>query len=264
MTWWVKIHRQIEQRERYTDANTFRLFFHCIIKANHKDWKRQWQEIKKWSFITSLDHLAQQLHLSVQQIRTSLEKLESTWELEKTSTNKNTTIKVLRYCDYNDLDSEDNKQITNKQQTNNKQITTNNNEKNNKNIIYPPEFEEYRSIYPHFRKWKKKDTYSYWKTIWDTKAMMWCFLYANMIKYWIDKAEYVPACERRTKDFTRSEQSVRQKLMMICEKMIEQNTPAEEKRKLWDFFAEYDVKSIFQNIRERKKDLLHNSIINAK
>jgi len=36
MEGWIKIHRKIEARERYTDANTFRVFFHLLINANHK------------------------------------------------------------------------------------------------------------------------------------------------------------------------------------------------------------------------------------
>lgn len=68
------------------------------------------------------------------QIRTALDKLERTWEISKKTTNRFTLITVLKYCDYNDYDWEDNQQITNKQPTNNQQITTNKNDKNEKEV----------------------------------------------------------------------------------------------------------------------------------
>ena len=133
----VKFHRKITEREWYSDANTFRVFFHLITIANHKDWKRQGIDVKRWQTITSIDSLAEQIWLTSQKVRTAMDKLISTWEIAKKTTNRNTIVTVLKYCDYNDYDWEDNKQITsqitNKQQTDNKQITTNKNDKNKKN-----------------------------------------------------------------------------------------------------------------------------------
>lgn len=59
---------------------------------------------------------------------------------------------MLKYDDYNSLDLEDNKQITNEQQTNNKQITTNKNDKNNKKKeeenLSSFSFDDFRLQYP--------------------------------------------------------------------------------------------------------------------
>lgn len=129
----VKFHRKITERERYSDANTFRVFFHLITIANHKDWKRQWIEVKRWQTITGRIELAKQLNLSEMQIRTSLDKLERTGEISKKVTNRYSIITVVKYCDYNDYDLEDNQQITNKQPTDNQQLTTNKNDKKEKN-----------------------------------------------------------------------------------------------------------------------------------
>ena len=126
----VKFHRKITEREWYSDANTFRVFFHLITIANHKDWKRQGIDVKRWQTITGRIELAKKLNLSEMQIRTALDKLERTWEISKKTTNRFTLITVLKYCDYNDYDLEDNQQITNKQPTDNQQITTNKNDKN--------------------------------------------------------------------------------------------------------------------------------------
>lgn len=128
----VKFHRKITERERYSDANTFRVFFHLITIANHKDWKRQWIEVKRWQTITGRIELAKQLNLSEMQIRTSLDKLERTGEISKKVTSRYSIITVVKYCDYNDYDLEDNQQITNKQPTDNQQLTTNKNDKKKK------------------------------------------------------------------------------------------------------------------------------------
>ncbi len=129
----VKFHRKITEREWYSDANTFRVFFHLITIANHKDWKRQGIDVKRWQTITWRIELAKKLNLSEMQIRTALDKLERTGEISKKTTNRFTIITVLKYCDYNDHDQEDNQQITNKQPTDNQQITTNKNDKKEKN-----------------------------------------------------------------------------------------------------------------------------------
>lgn len=159
----VKFHRKITEREWYSDANTFRVFFHLITIANHKDWKRQGIDVKRWQTITSIDSLAEQIWLTSQKVRTAMDKLISTWEIAKKTTNRNTIVTVLKYCDYNDHDWEDNKQITsqitNKQQTDNKQITTNKNDKNEKeNIINSLDFlsDEVKDIFITFIDIRKK------------------------------------------------------------------------------------------------------------
>lgn len=141
MEGWIKLHRKMVDWEWYNDNNTKILFLHLLLTANHKDKKWQGQIIKRGQKITSLEHLAKETNLSVQQIRTSLSKLKSTNEITSKTTNKNTLVTILKYSDYQDRDEEDNtqnniqdnNQITNEQQTNNKQITTNKNDKNEKN-----------------------------------------------------------------------------------------------------------------------------------
>ena len=39
MSGWIKIHRQILEWEWYSDTNTFRVFLHLLLKANHKEKK---------------------------------------------------------------------------------------------------------------------------------------------------------------------------------------------------------------------------------
>lgn len=84
--------------------------------------------ILRGQLVTSLEHLAARLSLSIQQVRTALEKLESTGEISKQATNQYTLITICKFDCYQDTEraeqQTDNKQITNEQQTDNKRITT--------------------------------------------------------------------------------------------------------------------------------------------
>ena len=141
MEGWIKIHRKILEWEWYNDNNTKVLFFHLLLTANHKDKKWQGITILRGQKLTSIQHLAEETNLTIQQTRTSLNKLKLTNEITIETTNKNTLITIEKYSDYQDKDEENNiqnntqnnNQITNEQQTNNKQITTNKNDKNIKN-----------------------------------------------------------------------------------------------------------------------------------
>lgn len=127
---WIKLHRSILDWEWYDETNTFKVFLHCLLRANHKDKNWRGQTIKVGSFITSYSNLAVECKLSTQQIRTALDKLKHTKELTIKTTNKYTVVTICKYESYQVLENENNKQITIKQQTNNKQITTNNNDNN--------------------------------------------------------------------------------------------------------------------------------------
>lgn len=140
MEGWICLYKKLINWEWYQDGNTCRLFIHLLLLANHEDKSWQGYLIKRGQLITSLKHLADGLNLSMQQIRTSLKKLESTGEITSKSTNKFTLITVEKYEDYQRKDETTTNKITNEQQTNNKQITTTNNKTNiNKtklNLLY--------------------------------------------------------------------------------------------------------------------------------
>jgi predicted transcriptional regulator len=136
MSGWVKIHRQILEWEWYDDINTCRLFFHLLIKANHKERNYKGKVVSVGETLTGLDKLSCETNLSVQQIRTSLNKLKSTNEITINSTSQGTVIKVVNYEKYQVATNEP----TDEQQTNNKRVTTNKNDKNENNI---PSMEEF-------------------------------------------------------------------------------------------------------------------------
>jgi uncharacterized phage protein (TIGR02220 family) len=137
MNGYIKLHRKILNWEWYEDSTVLRTFLHILLNANHRE--KEWRGITVQSgeMITSLNHLAKETGMTLQQTRTALKKLEATNEITRKTTNKYTTIKVLNWRLYQIEETENNKQTTrkatNEQQTNNKQITTNKNVKNLKN-----------------------------------------------------------------------------------------------------------------------------------
>ena len=134
MEGWICLYKKLINWEWYQDGNTCRLFIHLLLLANYEDKYWQGQLIKRGQLVTSLEHLSDDLGLSVQKIRTSIKKLKSTGEITSKATNKYTVITIERYEDYQSKEEKLTNNITNEQQTNNNQITTTNNI-TNKQII---------------------------------------------------------------------------------------------------------------------------------
>jgi len=130
MSGWIKLHRQFLDWEWYDEPNTMRLFLHLILKANHKPKKYRGVLIQPGEVMTGLDLLSKELNLSMQQIRTSINRLKSTNEITNKTSPKGSIIQIVNYDKYQVATNE----ITNEQQTSNKQVTTNKNDKNIKNI----------------------------------------------------------------------------------------------------------------------------------
>jgi hypothetical protein len=114
----IVVYRSLLEWEWYSDANTTRLFLHCLLRANHKDKAWQGITIERGSFVTSYQHLALDLGLTVSQIRTSLDKLKITGEIAHKSHSKYGIITIKNYDKYQDNRSQDSTQIANKSQSN--------------------------------------------------------------------------------------------------------------------------------------------------
>lgn len=110
----IKIFRKMLDWEWFSDINTFYVFMYCLLKANWKDKKWRGIDVKRGSFITSRAHLAKDLHLSEQQIKTALEHLESTNEITKSTTARYTVITVVKYNEYQTSNQLNNQETTNK------------------------------------------------------------------------------------------------------------------------------------------------------
>ena len=113
--------------EWYSDTKVKIVFIHLLLNACEKDTKYQGQVIPSGSVLTTVNQLAKEVGLTVQETRTTLKKLSSTHEINTIATNKKTLVTLVNYRVYSTSTSaeqqDNNKRITNEQQTNNKPTT---------------------------------------------------------------------------------------------------------------------------------------------
>ena len=116
----IKLYRDITNWGWYQNPNTCRLFIHCLLKANFQE--KEWEGIKVpiGSFVTSYGHLAHELKISVDKVRTALKHLKNTKEIAIRTTSQYTVITLNNYVIYQQNPT----QIPNESQTNPKQIPT--------------------------------------------------------------------------------------------------------------------------------------------
>lgn len=100
MEGYIQLHRRLLEWEWYDDTPTFKLFIHCLLKANYTDKKWRGNDIKRGQFITSISNLSHETGLSQKQVRSSIDKLVKTGELGKVTTPRNSMITVLSYNNY--------------------------------------------------------------------------------------------------------------------------------------------------------------------
>ena len=136
MTGWIKIYRSLLYWEWSDVPEMFALWVRIIIKATHEDTEWHGITIKRGQFVTTLAKLAAESGMTLQQVRTCIDRLKASNQITTQTTNKYTIVNVCKYEDYQDTaDTEqqtNGKQTTHKQQTNNTQAT--NQQQQDKNI----------------------------------------------------------------------------------------------------------------------------------
>jgi hypothetical protein len=111
---WIKIHRKITEWEWYTDTNTFALFMHLMLTCNFKETKWRGIQLEAGETIKSIKTLAEETHLSVRNVRTSIKRLKSTREVTQRRHGKHRILKVKSYTDYQLSDKESDNEVTRK------------------------------------------------------------------------------------------------------------------------------------------------------
>ena len=121
----IKLDRKILDWEWWDDITTFRLFMTILLMANWEDKKWKGKTIKRGQLWTSLPSLSEKAHLSIQQTRSSLDKLKATGEITDKSTVSGRLITVVKYDVYQTKPKKSTDKSTDKptekQQTSNRQ-----------------------------------------------------------------------------------------------------------------------------------------------
>ena len=119
----IKLYRKMLDWEWYDDVNTFKLFMHCLLRA---EWQAgSWHGIhyEAGQFITSLPNLAKETNLSIQQVRTALKHLKSTGELTDNQQGAARIITVVKWGEYQGANRVSNRELTGNQQGANRELT---------------------------------------------------------------------------------------------------------------------------------------------
>ena len=164
MKGWIKLHRKIFDWKWYKDGNTFRLFIHLLLSANHKDRKQKGIIVKRGQLMTGRSKLHEITGLSERTIRTCINHLKSTSELTIKSTNKYSIITLCNYDKYNSqkpsIDQQIDQQIDHKQEEEEEEKEKK--EKEKKEITFLSKEEEKKQEAEEFEKWRiendKKNT----------------------------------------------------------------------------------------------------------
>lgn len=142
MEGFITIHRKILDWEWYSNSNVMRVFIHCLLRANYQERSWQGNVIGRGQFVTSVSKLSRELGLTPRQISGALDKLKMTNEIAIKTSNRNTTITICKYDDYQTIGSneckterktkgEANVKQNVKQKENKCKQTTSNNNNNN-------------------------------------------------------------------------------------------------------------------------------------
>ena len=167
---WIKLHRQFLEWEWYDEPNCLRVFLHCLLRANHKDNKYRGDLIKRGTFVSSLDVLAFELKMGKQSLRTALNKLKKTGEINTQTNTRGTVVIICNYDTYQSIEPEtntpDNTQLTRDQHTTNTQLTTNKNENNYKTVKNDEKLYTFDSFWDAYdKKVERKKCEAKWKRI---------------------------------------------------------------------------------------------------
>lgn len=137
MEGWIKLYRKFSEWEWFNVSEMVHLFIYLLLNANHEEGNWRGINIKRGQILTGLNNLNEKTGISIRTLRTCLDRLEKTKEIDRQTTNKYSIITICNYESYQgeklNSDKHNDKQTTSNRQATDKQPTTNNNKENKKN-----------------------------------------------------------------------------------------------------------------------------------
>lgn len=121
--YYIKSYDSILTWQWYTDINTCHLYRHLIQTVNRTEAKFRGEVVKKGETAVSLRTLSENTGLSVQQIRTSINKLISTQDVTRVERGKLSLISIPKFDKWQSSNTEANTASTREQHASNTQST---------------------------------------------------------------------------------------------------------------------------------------------
>lgn len=111
----------LKEWQWFSKADTLQLFLFLLLNASEEDKYHCGIRLRRGQIITSISHLCEALGSTPRKVRTSIERLTLSHDIDKQTTNKNTILTICDYDSYigffNDVRQTNDKQTTNKRQT---------------------------------------------------------------------------------------------------------------------------------------------------
>jgi len=97
---WIKLHRKLLDNGVFYDAELFKIFIWCILKANRKPKEVSNIKLKAGQFITGRVSASEELHIKPSTVYDRMQKLKRMKYISIKSTTKFSIVSVLKYNDY--------------------------------------------------------------------------------------------------------------------------------------------------------------------
>ena len=124
MEGWIKLYRKFSDWEWFNISEMVHLFIYLLLNANHEEGTWRGITIKRGQILTGLNTLNEKTGISIRSLRTCLDRLQKTKEIDRQTTNKYSLITICNYESYQGNGITTDKQ-PDKQPTSNRQATDN-------------------------------------------------------------------------------------------------------------------------------------------
>lgn len=100
MAGWIKIFNKFLLWEWFEKAEMVQLFLYFLLSANYKDNTWRGVKVKRGELLTSREKISKDLGLTERQVRTCLNRLQTTGEITIKATNRYSIITICKYEEY--------------------------------------------------------------------------------------------------------------------------------------------------------------------
>jgi hypothetical protein len=162
---WIKIHRKFLDWEWYDKSEMVHLFLHLLLNASVSNKRWHNTPVNRGQLITGRKKLSEETGISQQTVRTCLQRLVETGEIEITPTNKFSIITICNYDSYQDNVGGDNQDTTNGEPTSNPETKPKKTKEEIKAETEKRMKEFYKSLVPYVQTYGKEMVrafYDYW------------------------------------------------------------------------------------------------------
>ena len=121
---WIKLHRSLLDWQYYGSVPCKLLLIHLLVSVNYEDKRWQGTVIKAGSLVTTHKKLANEIGLTIRQIRYALNTLESCQEIVTQTTNRFSVISLVKWEELQGSDNETAGKLSDKRQASGTQMAT--------------------------------------------------------------------------------------------------------------------------------------------